>query len=53
VLLYAARASVLGGDKANAEKLARRAAEAVDPALPPQHLEEALALAGRMHRRPD
>jgi Flp pilus assembly protein TadD len=52
VLLYAAQASMLGGDKANAEKLARRAADAMDPALPPQHREEALALAGSMHRKP-
>jgi tetratricopeptide (TPR) repeat protein len=52
VLLYAAQASVLGGDKATAEKLARRAADAMDPALPPQHREVADRLAGSMHRKP-
>lgn len=52
VLLYAARVSELWGDEGNAEKLARRAADAMDPALPPPHREMALALADNMHRKP-
>ena len=37
VLLYAARATALGGDKASAKELAMRAVDASDPSLSPQH----------------
>jgi tetratricopeptide (TPR) repeat protein len=47
VLLYAARATALGGNEAIAKQLARRAVDAVDPALPPQQLQTALQLANR------
>jgi hypothetical protein len=47
VLLYAARATVLGGNETIAKQLARRAVDAVDPALPPQQLQMALQLANR------
>jgi tetratricopeptide (TPR) repeat protein len=47
VLLYAARATALGGNEAIARQLARRAVDAVDPALPPQQLQTALRLANR------
>ena len=47
VLLYAARASELEGDVKAAERLARQAVDAVDPALPPQQREMALELAAR------
>jgi tetratricopeptide (TPR) repeat protein len=47
VLLYAARASKLGGDEGTAEKFASRAVDAMDPALPPPHREMALNLANR------
>jgi tetratricopeptide (TPR) repeat protein len=47
VLLYAARATALGGNEARAKQLARRAIDAVDPALPPQQLQTALRLANR------
>jgi tetratricopeptide (TPR) repeat protein len=49
VLLYAAQATAIGGDEAAAEELARRAVDAMDPALPPEHRETALQLAGRKH----
>jgi tetratricopeptide (TPR) repeat protein len=51
VLLYAARARALGGDKAAAKELASRAADATDPALPPPHRDLALQLAGRTRLR--
>jgi Flp pilus assembly protein TadD len=44
VLWYAARISVLSGDDAEAVDLASQAASAVDPALSPQHQEEARKL---------
>lgn len=47
VLLYAARATALGGNDAFAKRLARRAVDAVDPALPPRQLQTALQLANR------
>jgi tetratricopeptide (TPR) repeat protein len=47
VLLYAARATAIGGDETAAEELARRAVDAMDPALAPQHREMALQLVGR------
>lgn len=47
VLLYGARAMARSGDLPMAEELARRAVDAMDPALPPQHRESALQLAGR------
>ena len=37
------------GDETAAEELARRAADAMDPALTPQHREMALQLVGRKH----
>lgn len=49
VLLYAARARELAGDKAAAQALANRAVDATDPALPPSHRDLALQLAGRGH----
>ena len=52
VLLYAAQASALGGDDSAAEKLARRAVDAMDPALQSSHREKALELAGHKHRKP-
>jgi tetratricopeptide (TPR) repeat protein len=45
VLLYAARASALGGDTISSEELARRAVDATDPPLSPPHRELALRLA--------
>ncbi len=47
VLLYGARAMARSGDLTTAEELARRAVDAMDPALPPQHRETALQLARR------
>jgi tetratricopeptide (TPR) repeat protein len=47
VLLYAARASAIGGNEAAAEQLAGRAVHAVDPALSPRQLQMALELARR------
>jgi tetratricopeptide (TPR) repeat protein len=47
VLLYAARARALGGNQTAAKELASRAVDATDPALPPQHRQLALQLAGR------
>ena len=49
VLLYAARATAIVGDETAAEELARRAVDAMDPALAPQHREMALQLAGGKH----
>jgi tetratricopeptide (TPR) repeat protein len=46
VLLYAARASALGGDEISSGELARRAVDATDPPLSPQHRKVALRLAG-------
>jgi tetratricopeptide (TPR) repeat protein len=46
VLLYAARASDLAGDKASAIERAREAIDAKDPPLSPTHKEVAQALAG-------
>jgi tetratricopeptide (TPR) repeat protein len=46
VLLYAARASDLAGDKASAIERAREAIDAKDPPLSPAHQEVAQALAG-------
>jgi len=46
VLLYAARASELAGDKASASERAREAIDATDPPLSPPHKQVALALAG-------
>ena len=51
VLLYAARARALGGDELAAEELARRAADATDPVLPPHHREVALRIAGHEHEK--
>ena len=45
VLLYAARASALGGDTISSGELARRAVDATDPPLSPPHRELALRLA--------
>jgi tetratricopeptide (TPR) repeat protein len=45
VLLYAARAYALGGDKIFSGELARRAVDATDPPLSPPHREAALRLA--------
>ncbi len=50
VLLYSARATELGGDLMTAAELARRAVDAMDPALPPQQLQMALQLAGQKRR---
>jgi tetratricopeptide (TPR) repeat protein len=50
VLLYAARATALSGDRAGAVILARRAVDATDPILSPQHREAALELAGGWDR---
>jgi tetratricopeptide (TPR) repeat protein len=47
VLLYAARASALAGDDVAAEKRARRAVDATDPPLSPQHRKVAQRLASR------
>jgi tetratricopeptide (TPR) repeat protein len=44
VLLYAARATALGGDKAGAKELAMRAVDASDPSLSPQHRHSTLEL---------
>jgi tetratricopeptide (TPR) repeat protein len=44
VLLYAARAAALRGDKAAAVDMAKRASDASDPPLPPQHRDVALRL---------
>jgi len=52
VLLYAARATALTGDRAGAGILARRAVDATDPILSPQHREVALELAGGRDRAP-
>jgi tetratricopeptide (TPR) repeat protein len=49
VLLYAARAKALAGDKAAAIKLARHALNATDPALPQHQREAALEMAGQSH----
>lgn len=49
VLLYAARAKLLSGNEYTAEKLARRAVDATDPALSPYHREVALRLATHKH----
>ncbi len=46
VLLYAARASDLAGDKATAKEQAQKAIEATDPPLSPPHKEQALVLTG-------
>lgn len=46
VLFYAARAAALHGDEAAAEGLARRAVDAPDPPLSPQHHDLALRLVG-------
>lgn len=46
VLLYAARASDLAGDKVSAKERAREAIDATDPPLSPPHKQIALALAG-------
>ena len=51
MLLYAARARALGGDELAAEELARRAADATDPVLPPHHREVALRIAGHEHEK--
>ena len=51
VLLYAARARALGGDELAAEELARRAADATDPVLPPHHREVALRIASHKHEK--
>jgi tetratricopeptide (TPR) repeat protein len=45
VLLYAARASDLAGDKVSAKERAREAIDATDPPLSPSHKQLALALA--------
>jgi tetratricopeptide (TPR) repeat protein len=45
VLLYAARASALAGDKVSSWELARRAIDATDPELSPAHRSLALKLA--------
>jgi tetratricopeptide (TPR) repeat protein len=45
VLLRAAHARQVSGDKKYAEELARRAVDATDPALPPYHRDVALRLA--------
>jgi tetratricopeptide (TPR) repeat protein len=47
VLLYAARAEVLRGDRAAATELASHALDATDPALPPHQREMAQALLDR------
>ena len=52
VLLYAARATDLAGDEVTARELAKRAVNAMDPALPPTQRQEALQLAERKPRRP-
>jgi tetratricopeptide (TPR) repeat protein len=49
VLLYAARAKALAGDKTAAVRLARHALNATDPALPQHQREAALAMAGQNH----
>jgi tetratricopeptide (TPR) repeat protein len=46
VLLYAARASALGGDEISSRELAKHAIDATDPPLSPQHREVAQRLAG-------
>jgi len=46
VLLYAARAEALGGDKIAAQELARRALNATDPPLPPHQRQAAQKLVG-------
>lgn len=48
VLLYAARAEALGGDRAAAAELAGRAINATDPPLPLHQRDAALDLAGRL-----
>lgn len=47
VLFYGSRAKALGGDKAGAAELAKRAVGASDPALPPHQAEAARVLAGQ------
>jgi hypothetical protein len=47
VLLYAARASALTGDKVSTGELAKRAIDATDPPLSRSHLQVALKLSGR------
>jgi len=49
VLLYAARAKALAGDKTAAMRLARHALNATDPALPQHQREAALAMVGQNH----
>lgn len=47
VLLYAARALFLAGDKASSTERAKEAIDATDPPLSPPHRQQALKLAGR------
>jgi tetratricopeptide (TPR) repeat protein len=47
VLLYAARALFLAGDKALSTERAREAIDATDPPLSPPHRQQAMKLAGR------
>jgi tetratricopeptide (TPR) repeat protein len=47
VLLYAARALFLAGDKVSSTERAREAIDATDPPLSPPHRQQALKLAGR------
>jgi hypothetical protein len=48
VLLYAARAFDLAGDKVSSRERAKEAIDATDPALSPAHRKLALKLAGRV-----
>jgi tetratricopeptide (TPR) repeat protein len=50
VLLYAARASDLAGDKVSAKERAREAIDATDPPLSPPHKQLAQVLAGRRNK---
>jgi tetratricopeptide (TPR) repeat protein len=50
VLLRAAHAKQVSGDRPYAEELARRAVDATDPPLPPYHRDVALRLATRKER---
>jgi tetratricopeptide (TPR) repeat protein len=52
VLLYAARASALRGDRAGAAYLARCAVDAVDPTLSRPHIKVALEMVGQRHDKP-
>lgn len=52
VLLYAARATALRGDRAAAGELARRAVDATDPTLSPQHRRVALKMADQRDDNP-